>query len=877
MAEPTPSEVDIDALGPELGIPDLCLVVLVGASGSGKSTFAARNFLPTEVISSDQARAMVSDNENDQSVTAEAFDLVHHWAAKRLQLGRLTVIDATNVQRSSREPLVKLARDHDVLPVAIVLDVPTDVCHERNEQRPDRTFGSHVTARHNNALRRSVRHLRKEGFRHVHHLKGVEQVEGATIRRDRRWTDRRDLHGPFDLIGDIHGCHRELVTLLGRLGYRVDEAGIRATHPDGRTAVFVGDLVDRGPGVVETLELVMNMVEDGSAICVAGNHEAKLQRALAGRNVKRTHGLAESLEQLEDRDRIDTEQGDAGAFRDRVTRFLDSLISHYLLDDGRLVVCHAGLPERFHNRSSGRVRSFSLYGETTGETDEFGLPVRYEWARDYRGDAAVVYGHTPIPEATWINNTICLDTGCVFGGSMTALRWPERELVEVPAEAEHYEPTRPLALESGPGAGGGERDPMLLDLADVTGRRHVETSLMGRLTIRADQSATALEVMSRFSVDPRWLAFLPPTMAPAATAPDGDLLERPAEAFTYYRGEGVSEVVCQEKHMGSRAVVIVGRNAEALLRRFGLADHEGALGLVTTRTGRRFFDDSELNRAAVDRIRSALDRADTWDRLGTDWLIIDGELLPWSIKAGELIRRQYAAVGAAGTLWGPEAADVVARARRRGVEGLDELAARVEARAEAVERFRDAYRHYVSPTDGIDVVRFAPFTILAAEGEVTARRDNRWHLTECDRLVDADPDFMVRTERRLLDPGDADAVAEATAWWSTLTEGGGEGMVVKPLDPVGATPDGKRDRVVQPGVKCRGPEYLRIVYGPDYRLNLERLRSRALGRKRSLALREHALGIEALDRFVSGRPLWSVHECVFAILALESEPVDPRL
>ncbi len=865
-----------------LPIPDLCLVVLIGASGAGKSTFASANFAETEIISSDRARGMISDDENDQSVTGRAFELVNHWASHRLALGKLTVIDATNVQAHARKPLVKLAKDHDVVPVAIIVDTPPEVCHERNRSRTDRNFGSHVIKRQRNQLKKSLRQLKKEGFRYIHHLEGLEAVDGATIERQPRWTDLRDRTGPFDIIGDIHGCGDELIDLLDRLGYRFDGSGTPgepdgpvAHHPEGRTAVFVGDLVDRGPKVVETLRVVMSMVEAGSALCVAGNHEQKLLRALRGRAVQQTHGLPESLEQLQ---RCDQE------FVSTVETFLDGLLSHYLLDGGNLVVAHAGLPEKFHNRSSGRVRSFCLYGETTGETDEFGMPVRYRWAEDYRGDAAVVYGHTPVPSAEWLNNTICLDTGCVFGGSLTALRWPERELVTVDARAEHYEPTRPVRPQGGGGEHGrsGAGDPYLLDLTDVLGRRHVETTTMGRLAIDEERNAAALELTSRFTVDPRWLIHLPPTMAPVATATDGPQLERPAEAFDYFQRQDSGTVVCQEKHMGSRALAIIGRSPEALEKRFGIAPTNGSeAGIILTRTGRAFFDDSSLNAEATSRLSDALDRSGIWEQLGSDWVMLDGELLPWSAKADRFIRQDFAAVGAAGALWAPAAIDALQAASARGVDGLKDLADSAERRLEAIEAFRAAYRPYVQPTDGLSGVRYAPFTVLAAEGEVLARRSNPWHLEQCDRLVDADPTFMARTDRRVVDLADPDAVQEAADWWERLTTPiaaggpGGEGMVVKPVEPVAR---GRRGLIL-PGVKCRGREYLRLVYGPEYPLegNLDRLRERGLNRKRSLALREYALGLEALDRFVLGEPLWRVHECVFSILALESEPVDPRL
>ena len=257
--------------------------------------------------------------------------------------------------------------------------------------------------------------------------------------RERLLTDYRDRTGPFDVIGDVHGCRTELEALLATLGYRVtrDASGraVDAVPPEGRTALFLGDLVDRGPDSPGVLRLVMGMVAAGHALAVPGNHENKLTRALAGRNVQVSHGLAETLSQLAAEDE---------AFRKDVAGFCHSLVSHLVLDGGRLVVAHAGLKESYQGRASGRVRSFALYGDTTGETDEFGLPVRYPWAHDYRGRAMVLYGHTPTPDPEWVNNTMCLDTGCVFGGRLTALRYPEKEIVSVPAERVWYEPARPF-------------------------------------------------------------------------------------------------------------------------------------------------------------------------------------------------------------------------------------------------------------------------------------------------------------------------------------------------------------------------------------------------------------------------------------------------
>jgi polynucleotide kinase-phosphatase len=422
-----------------LAVPALSLVALVGASGCGKSTFARKHFLPTEVLSSDAFRALVSDDETDQSATTDAFDALYFVARKRLARGRLTVVDATSVQPAARKNLVELAREYHVQPVAIVLNVPERVCHERNLARTDRQVPPHVIPQQVAQLRRSLRGLEREGFGRVFILNSVEEVEAARVVREPLWTDRRGDAGPFDVIGDVHGCGDELDALLDRLGYVVGEDGVRR-HPEGRKAVFLGDLVDRGPRVVDVLRTAMAMVEAGSALAVPGNHDVKLVKALRGRNVQVKHGLAQSLAQLE---------GETPEFRARVADFLDGLVSHYVLDGGRLVVAHAGMKEEMQGRASGRVREFALYGETTGETDEFGLPVRYNWAAEYRGRAAVVYGHTPVPEPEWLNGTINIDTGCVFGGRLTALRWPERELVSVPARETYAGSVRPFLAQFG--------------------------------------------------------------------------------------------------------------------------------------------------------------------------------------------------------------------------------------------------------------------------------------------------------------------------------------------------------------------------------------------------------------------------------------------
>ena len=850
-------------------IPEFALVALIGATSSGKTTFANKHFLPTEVLSSDFFRGMISDDENNQAVSKEAFDLLFYAANKRLDLMRTTVIDATNVLPAARKQIIELAREQNVHSVAIVLNLPEKELLARNAARPDRGYPERVIRKHTSDLRRSIRNLKREGFRFVYILNSQKEIDEAEIVRTKMWNDKKDEHGPFDIIGDVHGCYDELTLLLKKLGYEEDaEAGM--LHPAGRKAVFLGDLCDRGPKNVEVLRLVMQMVRTGRALAVPGNHDVKLCRYLAGKNVQITHGLDQTIEALEKED---------PAFRAEVRAFLDGLISHYVLDDGNLVVCHAGLKEAYIGRGSMRVRDFCLYGETTGETDEYGLPVRLNWAADYRGRALVVYGHIPQREAQSMNGTWCIDTGCVFGGKLTAFRYPEKELVEVAALTQYYAPTKPL-------------DPAqsaiddLLTVGDVQGNLYLDTALMPAISVRENNTAAALEIMSRFAADPHWLIYLPPTMSPCETSPLDGFLEHPLEAFAYYRNRGIRNVVCEKKHMGSRAVIVLCRSAEVARKRFGVLD--GSRGIIYTRTGRHFFDNAAVENELLARLDAVLTKTDFWGDFTTDWVCLDTELMPWSEKAQLLLSKQYAPVGRAGKDGLAAAVAALEEACKRpnrpfevdavtSGQNVDPvvLLERFREKQRSIDGYIDAYREYCWNVNSVDDLRIAPFHLLACEGKVFSEEKHIWHIETIRRYcTGVDPIFMA-TDFLCVDTADEQSVAAGTDWWMRLTGSGGEGMVVKPETFVARC----SAEVLQPAVKCRGSEYLRIIYGPEYLMpeHLTRLKKRSLSRKRSLAIREFALGVEALTRFVQKEPLYRVHECVFAVLAFESEPVDPRL
>ncbi len=850
-------------------IPEFCLVALVGASSSGKSSFANRHFQPTEVLSSDFFRGMVCDDENSQSVSGDAFDLLYYAANKRLNNMKLTVIDATNIQQSSRKKIIELAREQNVHAAAIVLNLPEELLQERNKARADRNFPERIIRQHCREVKQSIKNLKREGFRFVYVINSLEQLENTEIVRTKLWNDKKDEHGPFDVIGDIHGCCDELELLLAKLGYtKID--GVYS-HPEGRKAAFLGDFCDRGPRNADVLRIVMDMVKSGNAIAVCGNHDVKLLKYLNGKNISMTHGVDKTIAEIE-------EGGDD--FKAEVAEFIDGLISHYVLDDGKLVIAHAGLKQEYIGRGSARVRDFCLYGETTGEFDSYGLPVRLDWAADYRGRAAVIYGHIAAREVKMQNGAYCIDTGCVFGGKLTAYRYPERELIEVKALKQYYEPVKPMdeLVESKMGD--------MLTVGDFNRKLHIATELMPSVDIHENHAAAALEIMSRFAADPHWLIYLPPTMSPCETSKLDDYLEHPLQAFEYYRSRGVKTVVCEKKHMGSRAVIVLCRNAETAQRRFGVAD--GTKGIVYTRTGRRFFDKAETERELLDRLDRVLTNTNFWRDFNTDWVCFDAELMPWSEKAQGLIRTQYAPTGNAGTAGLTAAVSALEQTCKRKNNAFEvdditsgqnvapgELLASYRDKLHDMQNYVKAYREYCWTVKSVNDYRIAPFHILACEGRVFSQEKHVWHMENIKKYVTGMDPVFVATPYLCVDTEDEVSVKNGVYWWLDLTSNGGEGMVVKP-EVFTAKQGGT---LLQPAVKCRGREYLRIIYGAEYAeaKHLERLKVRSLSRKRSLALREFSLGMESLTRFVKNEPLYRVHECVFGVLALESEPVDPRL
>ena len=413
----------------QLEYPACALIVLCGPSGAGKSTFAARHFGPTQVLSSDACRAMVSDSAAAQHVNEDAFSLLHFWLDLRLKGRRFTVVDSTALKGNARAGLTGAAQKHHVPCYALLLDVPLDECLRRDARRPERQVGETVIRRHHATFENAKREIARDPAFAGTHVLTMADMETVTIRQGTAAGQAK----AFDVIGDVHGCWTELCSLWEALGYEWGDDGL-PRHPDGRIPVFVGDLADRGPNSVAVLQTATRMVAAGAALFAPGNHDDKLFRLLKGSNVQRTHGLDGTEKQLE---ALPAEE--RARLRDDILTYLSTAPTHLILDDGKLVIAHAGIREDLIGQTGGRVREFTLYGDVRGFEPGTNKPIRHDWAADYHGSALIAYGHTPQDELRWVNNTINLDGGCVFGGFLAALRYPEREFVSVPALAQYAE------------------------------------------------------------------------------------------------------------------------------------------------------------------------------------------------------------------------------------------------------------------------------------------------------------------------------------------------------------------------------------------------------------------------------------------------------
>ena len=794
----------------KLQLPDYCLVLLVGVEGAGKTHFAQTHFQATEIVGLREAVSWVADESVDSAAQSAATEVMELLVSKRLERRLLTVIDAPNLKVEVRRRFLNVARRHHTPVVAVILESP--------EPEDLETWGARRSLRRQRAMmKRSLRGVRTEGYAQILRLNAWDKTQ---LERLRAPTDLRNQTGGFDVVGDLHGCLSEFKELLGKLGYEQD-----GSHSRDRRLVLVGDLVDRGPDVLGCLELVQELVSQGRAFCVAGNHDRRLARVLRGRKVRTDHGLENSLEALQDCE---------NQTRIKFADFLEALPSHLVLDEERLVVTHAGLKAAHLNRDSRRVEEFCLYGDTRGEIDEFGISNRPDWVLEYSGKSRVVYGHAPVLVPEWCNRTINIDTGAVFGGSLTALRYPEMELVSVPAKEVYAEPFRPMEI--------GTRPAELIRVDDLLKNVGIPTRFGARVELSAEERAHAFEALHSCVIPAPELHYLPPSSACGSVSPEEDFLERPEEAFKDFKGQGVSRMVFQEKHGGARAVLLLRKDKR---------------GWVYGRAGRTLFASPQSQQDFLDSWTKQLEESDFWSAFETDWVCMEGQLIP----VAEVERLQFREEGdrlvASGTL-------LLEKAQR--LLEPSSLRNKLVREGRELERYRETRERFVQKAE---TPHFAPLQILATQGRLYHQRPHQWHLEQLQRYLGPHPRFQ-ETAWREVDGDSLKSVHAAVRWWEKSIDAGGLGGVVKPSQPLSHA----RVGWATPALEVRSPDYLRLLYGVLSPQRLETLKARDRQRLREVALEQFLLGLEALELLIEGEPLHQRHRALFAIMALENRLAD---
>lgn len=862
----------------DIWLPHAGIVLLVGPSNSGKSTLLKQSvekgsIKQSEVISSDACRVSVSDDEfldwrglpkeqadavqdEYQTVSKEAFRLMESLVDARCRLSRLSIIDATNLHPDDRKRYIDIARKNDVPIVAVMLNTAEEELLRRDEER-ENPRGKRRIKQQYGTFKREKRFLKKEGYKAVYTIEPEEDI----LFKRRTNPIEQDIGSGIDVIGDIHGCFDELLELLRRLGYEKNTSGLY-THPEGRKFVSLGDVMSRGPKSLETMLFFYDHAEAGHAYMIDSNHGWKIARWLDGRNVTLSHGdekVAEELIQFE------REYGTAKAdeVKELLKEFLLRVPSHYVFTQNgvpTLVCTHAGIKDQYIGKQSAAISDYCRYGDTDG-FDESGKPIRKDWFVSHQKPSLILWGHDPKPRPLVINNTINIDQGAVFGGALTAFRYPEKKYVSVKAKQDYANvPDSPLI----------QWEKQRLhppNIGQFINGYSVLTEEMGEVRVGAEVVKPAIDTVSHYTVPLEQLVYIPPTMSPTPeTAAEEQYLEHPAEAIRYYRKNGIQTMIAEKKHMGSRAVLFLFKDEAAARKHTGIA----TLGVIYTRTGRQFFE-PDREAEIVGMINENLVKSGYFTKYETDFVLLDAEIMPWNLKAKELISSHYAHVSENAILDRSKLLEKLQKAASHH-EALNEWQQEYTEKLDHAHTFKEVFQKYCWDVESVGSIQIAPFHVLAHSSRTFFDEPHTWHM-EMNHEFAGMSDLFVETAFKVItDEASEQGVIE---WWQQMTEDGHEGIVIKPETYVAR----HKGKLLQPAIKVRGRKYLHIIYGMDYTdpENLKRLKNRSAGKKQKLALKEFSLGLEGIQRFVNGESIERVHECALAVLALESDPVDPRL
>jgi polynucleotide kinase-phosphatase len=861
-------------------LPHAGIVLLVGPSNTGKTTLLNQliqeeQILGSEVVSSDQFRVLVSDiefiswngrpkDESDalfneyQQISGAAFDAMDYVISKRCQLNKLTFIDATHLREDEHDKYLQMGKKYHIPVIAMVLNISETELLRRDSERPFSRGRNRIKQQYQH-FKNVLRFIKKKPYRRVYML-GEEELQVLNINRIENPL-YIDVGNGIDFIGDIHGCYDEFIEMLTQLGYQENEEGYYI-HPEGRKILSLGDVLSRGPKSIETLQFFQKHVSEGHAYMIDSNHGWKIARWLDGKDVKMAHGDENVAAEFEEYERINGSEA-AEKLKGQIKELLLEAKSHYIVRKNgvnAVVAVHAGIKDHYIGKQSSRISDFCRYGDSEG-LDENGKPIRKDWSISHKSSELILWGHDPKPQPLLVNNTLNIDQGVVFGGSLTAYRYPERQFVSVKAKQDYANvPDNPL------------KEWELKRLAPPNIMKFLEgysvlTEHYGEIMIYDDGVKPALDDVSHYTLPLEDIVYLPPTMSPTPKPSRLEgYLEHPMEAFEYYQANGVETMVVEKKHMGSRGILFLFKNTEIAKEYIG----RETLGTIYSRTGRAFFQ-KELQERVVSTLNEDLVKSGYFERYNTDFVLLDAEILPWNLKAKDLVLNQYAHVGEMALLDRTKLKDSLQQAIDSGKDVLNWVQ-EVDVGIENAKVFNEVYQKYCWETDGLEGIQIAPFHTLAHSTETFFDKPHTWHM-EKNKEFSGISQLFLETEFRVVN--DEATMKEAIEWWEEMTEDGHEGFVVKPQSYITR----HKGKLLQPAIKVRGRKYLHIIYGIDYLLpeNLARLKKRNAGKKQRNALKEFSLGIEAVNRFVKRESLERVHECVLGILALEAEPIDPRL
>ncbi|MGG3626128.1 metallophosphoesterase [Bacillus gobiensis] len=699
--------------------------------------------------------------------------------------------------------------------------------------------------------------MKKEGYTAVYFLDESKDIE--LIRRTN--PIELEVQNGIDIIGDIHGCYEEMILLLEKLGYEKNQEELYV-HPEGRKFISIGDVMSRGPESLKTMLFFLRHVNEGLAYMIDSNHGWKIARWLDGRKVTLNHGDEKVEQELQ---LFEEEQGaeQTEKTKEAIKEFLKNAPSHYVFANNgiqTLVCAHAGIKDEFIGKQSRDISDFCRYGDTDG-FDSKGKPIRKDWFIHHKTSPLIIWGHDPKPRPTMINRTMNIDQGVVFGGMLTAFRYPEAEIASVKAKKDYS---------------GGSDNPLKEweknrlnppNIGRFINGYSILTEEFGDVQVHQNNVKPAIDTISHVTVPIEQLIYIPPTMSPTPKPSSVDnYLEHPKEAVDYYRSNGVNTMIVEKKHMGSRGILFLFKDKETAKKHVGTE----TLGVIYTRTGRRFFE-RDMEEKVVLKINKALSANGYFEKHDTEYVLLDAEIMPWNLKAKELISNQYAHVSENAILDRAILQKMLADAAE-GNPDLNEWLAEYEQKLTNANTFKEVFQKYCWDVEDVGQIQIAPFYVLAHSNQTFFDHTHTWHM-EMNREFASYSNLFVETEYMVIN--DEASEAEAIKWWEEITSEGHEGIVIKP-DSFIARNKGK---LLQPAIKVRGRKYLNIIYGMDYLLpaNLERLKQRNTGKKQNLALKEFALGLEGINRYVNGESIERVHECVLGTLAMESDPVDPRL